>query len=175
MRSDNTSPKPLNVLFLCTGNSARSILSEALTNDLGNRLDVGSESGRRFIGWSAGSHPSGQPHPDGLIELEKRGHQTEFYRSKSWDEFESSDVQMDIVVTVCDNAANEVCPVFPGRHITVHWPAPDPAHVEPLSARQQAFSDVYDMCRARIEALLALPEDKLADRAAVQAIADISA
>jgi len=104
---------PLNVLFLCTGNSARSILSEALTNDLG----ASSKSGQRFIGWSAGSHPSGQPHPDGLIELQNRGHQTALYRSKSWDEFADMDTEMDIVVTVCDNAASEVCPVFPGKHI----------------------------------------------------------
>lgn len=173
-----TQKRPVNVLFLCTGNSARSILSEALLNDLGNTHDganggADNESGRQFIGWSAGSHPSGEPHPDGLIELQNRGHQTELYRSKSWDEFEQSDVNMDIVVTVCDNAANEVCPVFPGRHITVHWPAPDPAHVEPLAARQKAFSDVYDMCRARIEALLRLSDDKLSDRAALQSIADI--
>ena len=162
---------PLNVLFLCTGNSARSILSEALTNDLG----ASSKSGQRFIGWSAGSHPSGQPHPDGLIELQNRGHQTALYRSKSWDEFADMDTEMDIVVTVCDNAANEVCPVFPGKHITVHWPAPDPAHVEPLAARQKAFADVYDLCRARIEAMLALDAQQLSDPAALQAIAEISA
>lgn len=163
--------KPINVLFLCTGNSARSILSEALTNDLGQAA----QSGRRFIGWSAGSHPSGAPHTDGLIELEKRGHRTEMYRSKSWDEFADMDTQMDIVVTVCDNAANEVCPVFPGRHITAHWPAPDPAHVEPLAARQEAFSNVYDLCRARIEALLSLSASELADPAAIRAISDVKA
>jgi arsenate reductase len=159
--------KPLNVLFLCTGNSARSILSEALMNDLGQG---------RFLGWSAGSHPSGAPHPDGLKELSKRGHRTDLYRSKSWDEF-TDGVEMDIVVTVCDNAANEVCPVFPakknGGHVKVHWPAPDPAHVEPLEARQKAFSEVYDLCRARIEALIALPADSLSDKATLQAIADI--
>jgi len=166
-----TDINPINVLFLCTGNSARSILSEALTNDLG----AAPESGRRFVGWSAGSHPSGQPHPDGLIELQKRGHRTELYRSKSWDEFAAMDTEMDIVVTVCDNAANEVCPVFPGKHITVHWPAPDPAHIEPLAARQEAFSQVYDLCRARIEAMLALDAEQLSDSAALQAIADISA
>ena len=155
--------KPLNVLFLCTGNSARSILSEALMNDLGQG---------RFLGWSAGSHPSGQPHPDGLKELLRRGHRTDLYRSKSWDEF-TDGAEMDIVVTVCDNAANEVCPVFPGGHIKVHWPAPDPAHVEPLEARQKSFADVYDLCRARIEALIAMHPEKLTDKSAVQAIADI--
>lgn len=162
--------KPMNVLFLCTGNSARSILSEALMNDLGQG---------KFIGWSAGSHPSGVPHPDGLKELSKRGHRTDLYRSKSWDEFTAKDNQtmaeMDIVVTVCDNAANEVCPVFPGGHVKVHWPAPDPAHIEPLEARQKSFSDVYDMCRARIEALIALKDEDLRDQAALQAIADIKA
>lgn len=163
--------KPINVLFLCTGNSARSILSEALVNDLG-----GQNSGnRKFIGWSAGSRPSGQPHPEGLAELKIRGHRTDLYRSKSWDEFESMDVHMDIVVTVCDNAANEVCPVFPGKHITVHWPAEDPAHVEPLEARQKAFSEVYDLCRARIETLVAFSDEDLKDKAKLQSIAKIIA
>lgn len=165
-------PKPINVLFLCTGNSARSILSEALLNDLGHDTP----SGRRFLGWSAGSHPSGVPHPDGLAELEKRGHRTEFYRSKSWDEFAQDGApEMHIVVTVCDNAAGEVCPVFPGGHIRVHWPAPDPAHVEPLQARQKAFADVYDLCRGRIEALVAMSDDALADKAQLQEIANIHA
>lgn len=166
-----TNLAPLNVLFLCTGNSARSILSEALTNDLGQK----SASGRHFIGWSAGSHPSGEPHPDGLRELEARGHRTDMYRSKSWYEFSTMDTQMDIVVTVCSNAANEVCPVFPGKHISVHWPAPDPAHVEPLAARQEAFAKVYKLCRARIEALLALSAEQLGEQSAVQAISDIQA
>lgn len=161
--------KPINVLFLCTGNSARSILSEALTNDLGR------EGERPFIGWSAGSHPSGQPHPEGLAELRKRGHHTALYRSKSWDEFTSLDQEMDIVVTVCDNAANEVCPVFPGKHIMVHWPAEDPAHVEPLAARQKAFSDVYDLCRARIEAMIALTDEQLQDKDTLQALSNIQA
>ena len=162
--------KLINVLFLCTGNSARSILSEALTNDLGK-----SNPERRFMGWSAGSHPSGQPHPEGLAELRARGHQTEMYRSKSWDEFTDLDVQMDIVVTVCDNAANEVCPVFPGKHITVHWPAEDPAHIEPLAARQKAFSEVYDLCRARIETLVAFSDDDLKNKSKLQSIAKIIA
>jgi len=157
-----------NVLFLCTGNSARSILSEALMNDLGEG---------RFRGFSAGSHPSGQPHPDGLKELERRGHNIAGYSSKSWDVFTKGEV-MDIVVTVCDNAAHEVCPVFPGGpggHVKIHWPAPDPAHIEPLAARQAAFSSVYDLCRARIEALINLPDEALTDKARLQAIADITA
>jgi len=157
--------KPINVLFLCTGNSARSILSEALLNELGQG---------RFLGWSAGSHPSGQPHPDGLSELRRRGHRSDIYRSKSWDEF-ASGIEMDIVVTVCDNAANEVCPFFPGSHIKVHWPAKDPAHVEPLEARKKAFSEVYDTCRARIEALLAFSDEDLSVEAKLQSIAKITA
>lgn len=164
--------RPVNVLFLCTGNSARSILSEALLNDLG-RNDDGSP---RFLAWSAGSKPSGQPHPEGLAELEKQGHVTTLYRSKSWDEFSQSGApKFDIVVTVCDNAAAEVCPVFFGPGLKVHWPQADPAHVEPLSARQAAFARTYEICKARVEALLALSETELRDHAAVQAIADIEA
>jgi len=159
--------KPINVLFLCTGNSARSILSEALLNDLGQG---------RFLAWSAGSQPSGQPHPDGLAELSNHGHRTDLYRSKSWDEYAKDGApEMDIVVTVCDNAANEVCPVFFGNGIKVHWPQPDPAHIEPLSARQAAFAKTYAICTARIKALLALPDAALSDRETLQGLADISA
>lgn len=153
----------INVLFLCTGNSARSILSEALMNDLGEG---------RFRGFSAGSHPSGVPHPDGLKELVRRGHDVSGYSSKSWDVFKEGE-EMDIVVTVCDNAANEVCPIFPGGHVKVHWPAHDPAHVEPLAARQEAFKEVYDLCRARIETLVAMPVDALTDKAKIQSIAEV--
>ena len=153
----------INVLFLCTGNSARSILSEALMNDLGEG---------RFRGFSAGSHPSGVPHPDGLKELVRRGHDVSGYSSKSWDVFKEGE-EMDIVVTVCDNAANEVCPTFPGGHVKVHWPAHDPAHVEPLAARQEAFKEVYDLCRARIETLVAMPVDALTDKAKLQSIAGV--
>ena len=157
---------PITVLFLCTGNSARSILSEALLNDLGRG---------RFLAWSAGSKPSGTPHPDGLAELEKQGHATTLYRSKSWDEFSKLGApEFDIVVTVCDNAAAEVCPVFFGPGLKVHWPQPDPAHIEPLSARQAAFSRTYRICKARIQALIALSDEARLDRAAVQAIADIN-
>lgn len=157
---------PITVLFLCTGNSARSILSEALLNDLGRG---------RFLAWSAGSKPSGTPHPDGLAELEKQGHATTLYRSKSWDEFSKNGApEFDIVVTVCDNAAAEVCPVFFGPGLKVHWPQPDPAHIEPLSARQAAFSRTYRICKARIQALIALSDEARLDRAAVQAIADIN-
>lgn len=154
---------PLNVLFLCTGNSARSILSEALLNDLG---------AGRFAAFSAGSKPSGVPHPDALAELQRRGHTVDSYRSKSWDEFSKAGApEMDIVVTVCDSAAAETCPVFFGSGLRVHWAAPDPAHIENDAERAQAFTDVYALCRKRIEALIALPEATLSDQAALQAIA----
>lgn len=167
-RSNYAGAFMIHVLFLCTGNSARSILSESLLNDLG---------AGRFTAFSAGSHPSGTPHPEGLAELARRGHDISGYRSKSWDEFAQPDAPvMDIIVTVCGSAAGEVCPVWPrgqGRApVTVHWPAEDPAHIEPLAARQAAFAQVYDLCRSRIEALTALPEPALKDRAALQAIAD---
>ncbi len=157
--------RPINVLFLCTGNSARSILSEALLNDLGQG---------RFLAWSAGSKPSGVPHPEGLAELAAQGHATALYRSKSWDEFSKAGApEFDIIVTVCDNAAAEVCPVFFGPGLKVHWPQVDPAHIEPLSARQAAFSRTYKICKARIEALMALSDTELQDYQTVQAIADI--
>ncbi|MEP4053313.1 MAG: arsenate reductase ArsC [Litorimonas sp.] len=157
--------KPIKVLFLCTGNSARSILSEALLNDLGQG---------RFLAWSAGSKPSGRPHPEGLAELEKQGHVTSLYRSKSWDEFSVDGApEFDIIVTVCDNAAAEVCPVFFGPGLKVHWPQVDPAHIEPLSARQAAFARTYKICKARIEALMELSNEELLDHAAVQKIANI--
>lgn len=157
--------KPTSVLFLCTGNSARSILSEALLNDLGQG---------HFRAWSAGSKPSGQPHPEGLSELKNKGHAVESYRSKSWDEFSKDGApEFDIIVTVCDNAAAEVCPVFFGPGLKVHWPQSDPAHIEPLSARQAAFSRTYRICKARIEALMALSDSDLLDIKQVQAIGNI--
>jgi arsenate reductase len=158
-----SSSGPIHVLFLCSGNSARSILSEALLNDLGED---------RFQAFSAGSSPSGKPHPDALAELQRRGHAVQGYRSKSWDEFSRPGApKMNIVVTVCGNAAAETCPVFFGAGLRVHWGAPDPAHIEDDAERKQAFADVYDLCRARIEALVALPGDALLDRAQLQAIA----
>ena len=163
-----TLTSPINVLFLCTGNSARSILSECLCNDLG---------GAQWNGFSAGSKPSGIPHPEGLAHLMSKGHAVGGYSSKSWDVFARPDAPvMDIIITVCDNAAGEVCPVWPHRGATppivAHWPADDPAHVEPLSARQAAFSDVYDLCKTRIEMLLALDTDMPRDAltAAIRAI-----
>ncbi|MGB6231161.1 MAG: arsenate reductase ArsC [Litorimonas sp.] len=156
---------PYRVLFLCTGNSARSILSEAILNDIG----AGS-----FQAFSAGSKPSGQPHPDALRELERRGHVTTGYSSKSWDAFaEDGAPELDLVVTVCDSAARESCPVFHGPGLRVHWPAPDPAHIEDAAARVQAFEDVYRLCRSRIEALVQLSEEALRDPETLQAIGRI--
>lgn len=162
---------PVNVLFLCTGNSARSILSEALLNDLG---------APHFRAFSAGSKPGGIPHSEALAQLRSKGHAVEVYSSKSWDVFAGPEAPvMDIIVTVCGSAAGEVCPVWPKRDgqspVTVHWGADDPAHIEPLEARQRAFAEVYDLCRARIKALTSLPEDSLRNKAALQAIADIRA
>ncbi len=158
-----------NVLFLCTGNSARSILCEAILRDLGRG---------QFCAFSAGSQPSGQPHPDGLAVLQSRGHAIDDLRSKSWDEFVANNAPiMDIIITVCGRAARETCPVWPSRPghspLKVHWGMEDPAYIEPQTARRDAFDAVYTLSRTRIAALLALPQDRLTDRSALQAIGAI--
>ena len=146
-----------NVLFVCTGNSARSILAEGLMNHLGSG---------RFRAWSAGSTPRGEVHPLALQTLASLHVQppAEGYRSKSWNEFAQPDgPRMDFVFTVCDNAAGEVCPVWPGQPMTAHWGQPDPAAVAGEEAAQrQAFRDAAHALKRRIELLLALPIDKLA-------------
>ena len=149
-----------NVLFLCTGNSARSILAESLLNNLGKG---------RFRAFSAGSHPGGRINPFALELLEKNHFPTGDLRSKSWDEFAAPGApRLDIVITVCDNAAGEVCPVWPGQPITAHWGFPDPAAVEGDDAtKQHAFSQIAHQLRTRIQLLLSLPMDKL-DRLALQ-------
>ena len=141
--------KTLNVLVLCTGNSARSILGEALFNHLG---------AGRIRAFSAGSQPSGKVNPVALETLEKHGIPLPEARSKSWDEFAAPGApQLDFIFTVCASAAGETCPVWPGHPATAHWGIPDPAHVEPMEARRAAFEIAYRQLHARIEAFLALP------------------
>lgn len=140
---------PFNVLVLCTGNSARSILGEMLFNHLGQG---------RIRAYSAGSKPAGVVNPVALETLRGHGVPFEGARSKSWDEFACPEApKIDFVFTVCDNAANEVCPVWPGHPTTAHWGIPDPAHVEPLDARRAAFEATYQSLHKRISAFLALP------------------
>jgi arsenate reductase len=148
-----------NVLFLCTGNSARSILAEVLVEHWGKG---------RFCGFSAGSFPRGTVHPLALDLLERLHLRTTGLRSKSWDEFAGDNTRaMDFVFTVCDQAAGEVCPIWPGNPITAHWGVPDPAAVEGTeAARVQAFRDAHRLLESRIKVFVALPFDKL-DRMAV--------
>ncbi|MCL1634262.1 arsenate reductase ArsC [Luteimonas sp. SX5] len=150
-----------NVLFLCTGNSARSIMAEAILNTLGDG---------RFRAYSAGSHPSGQVQPMAIELARSVGYSGEDLRSKSWDEFAAADApEMDMVITVCDNAAGEACPVWLGQPTLAHWGVPDPvAENGDEDARKRAFVSAFATLRRRIELLLALPLDKL-DRLAAQA------
>ena len=151
---NQSSERTYRVLFLCTGNSARSIIAESLLNYNGKG---------RFIGYSAGSDPRGEVHPHALKLLLSQGHDIENLRSKSWDEFEAGDApSMDFVFTVCDNAANEPCPVWPGRPATAHWGLADPAGVEGTETEQlEAFKKTYELLKERIAAFLALPFDSL--------------
>lgn len=146
--------QPFNVLFLCTGNSARSIIAEALLNKLG---------AGRFRAYSAGSQPSGRVNPYTLEMLDAAGLPTDGLRSKNWDEFAQPGApRMDFIVTVCDNAAGEVCPVWPGRPIAAHWGVPDPAAVEGTDEHKRAaFRDAATTLRRRIELLINLPIAKL--------------
>jgi protein-tyrosine-phosphatase/N-acetylglutamate synthase-like GNAT family acetyltransferase len=157
-----------NLLFLCTGNSARSILAEAIVNHL-------SISRGKFKGYSAGSHPKGQVHPLALDLLRKYGFATDGLRSKSWDEFAApAGVPLDFVFTVCDNAAGEQCPFWPGQPMTAHWGVPDPAAVEGSDERKQrAFEDAFLVLRRRIELFASLPLEALDDMALQQQVADI--
>lgn len=134
------------VLFLCTGNSARSILAEVLMNDLGRGA---------FRAWSAGSHPTGVVNPGALDKLAREGHSTEGLASKSWDVFSGDDAPaFDLVITVCDNAAGEVCPVWNGSPVRLHWGVADPAAVEDVAERRAAFDRAYEELRARITQFL---------------------
>ena len=149
-----------NVLFLCTGNSARSILAEAILN----REGMG-----RFKAFSAGSHPKGAPHPYTIDLLDGLNYDTAFARSKSWDEFAAPGAPtMDFVFTVCDDAANEACPLWPGQPMTAHWGVPDPAAAQGSEAEKRlAFADAYRMLRNRISIFVSLPIASL-DQLALQ-------
>lgn len=137
---------PLRILILCTGNSCRSIMAEGALNHLGQG---------RIIAHSAGSKPAGYVHPKSLALLSSKGIATGGFRSKSWDEF--ADKTFDAVITVCDNAAGEACPVFMGAPVKAHWGVPDPAHATGTDAEiMQAFEAAYNTLEARIKALLAL-------------------
>ncbi len=146
------SKQPDNVLFLCTGNSARSILAEALLNR---------EGGGRFRAYSAGSFPRGVVHPMALEVLAGLGFDTEVFRSKSWDEFAAAGApELDFIFTVCDNAAGEVCPIWPGKPITAHWGIEDPAAVEGEGQRE-AFLSALHQLRNRISLFLSLPIESI--------------
>ena len=158
------SERPYNVLFLCTGNSARSILAEALINHMGKG---------KFRGFSAGSHPRGQVHPISIALLEERGLPTEGLRSKSWDEFAAAGAPpLDFVFTVCDNAAGEVCPYWPGQPVTGHWGIEDPAAVAGTDDRKrQAFNRAFTALERRIRLFISLPVASL-DRMTLQGHVD---
>jgi len=145
MRTD-----PFNVLFLCTGNSARSIMAEAILN----RLGAG-----KFRAHSAGSQPKGQPHPETVRLLQSLNYDISAFRSKSWSEFAKPGAPaLDFVFTVCDNAASEACPLWPGQPMTAHWGIPDPAEATGTPAEMSlAFKDAYRMLSRRLEIFVALP------------------
>jgi len=155
--------KSYNVLVLCTGNSARSILAEVLFNALGKG---------RFKAYSAGSHPAGKVNPFALELLQQQGHGIEGLRSKSWDEFAAAP-QFDFIFTVCDNAAGETCPIWPGKPATAHWGIPDPAHVEGEEARRAAFKRAAEQLARRIQLFMSLPIEKLDRLTLKQKLAEI--
>ncbi|WP_420474538.1 arsenate reductase ArsC [Noviherbaspirillum sp. ST9] len=148
------SDKTYNVLFLCTGNSARSIMAEALVTTMGKG---------RFRGFSAGSHPGGKVNPFAIEQVKATGYPVDNLRSKSWDEFAGAEApQMDFIVTVCDNAAGEVCPVWPGRPVSAHWGFEDPAAVEGTDEEKRAaFSKIFKQIMVRMNTFVNLPVDML--------------
>jgi arsenate reductase (thioredoxin) len=158
--------EPYKVLFLCTHNSARSILAEALLNRLGEG---------RFRGYSAGSFPSGRVNPLALDTLQGFHHSTADLRSKSWDEFAKPGApEMDFVITVCDQAAGEVCPVWPGQPVTAHWGMPDPSLVEGSDEeRRRAFKRAYLALQHRLSLFLSLPLHKLDRLALTHRLAEV--
>ena len=152
--------RPYNILVLCTGNSARSIIGEALFNTLG---------AGRFKAFSAGSHPTGKVNPFAIEQVQALGYPLEGLRSKSWDEFAQPDSpQMDFIVTVCDKAAGEMCPLWPGQPVTAHWGFPDPAAVEGSDEEKRAaFASTLRQIRNRVQLFLSLPLETL-DRMAIE-------
>ncbi|MCZ8251569.1 MAG: arsenate reductase ArsC [Hylemonella sp.] len=160
---------PLNVLFLCTHNSARSILAEATLNHIGRG---------RFRAYSAGSSPreNQQPNPLGLQVLRAAGIATDGLRSKSWDEFAGANApQMDLIITVCDNAAGEVCPIWPGHPATAHWGYADPSEVQGSEDQKlEAFRQTLHAIRRRLDLLVNLPPEKLAQQLIQQSARDLS-
>ena len=155
-----------NVLFLCTGNSARSILAESLLNHLGKE---------RFRAFSAGSHPAGQVNPFTLELLQKNHFPAGDLRSKSWDEFAQPDApRLDFVITVCDNAAGETCSVWPGQPMTAHWGIPDPAAVEGSDEiKRRAFESAMNQMQRRVSMFVSLPFNTLDSLKLQQAVRDI--
>ncbi len=153
--------QPLNVLFLCTGNSARSILAESILNAV---------DPARFRAHSAGSHPAGRVNPFALELLAKNGYPTDGLRSKNWEEFAAPGAPpLDFIVTVCDNAAGEVCPVWPGRPVSAHWGVADPAAVEGSDEdKRRAFLEAFAILKRRIELFASLPLARL-DKLSLQA------
>ena len=153
MRSD-LPERPYNVLFLCTGNSARSILAEAVLNKLGKG---------KFVAYSAGSMPTGKVNPHAIALLDRLGFETGHFRSKSWEEFSGRNApELDFVFTVCDNAANETCPLWPGQPMTAHWGVPDPAAVQGSEQEiAEAFKDALRTLQRRIEMFANLPVKSL--------------
>ncbi len=159
------SEKRYNVLVLCTGNSARSILGEVLFNTLGKG---------KFKAYSAGSKPAGRVNPGALEWLQQQGYSTEGLRSKSWDEFVAPGApEIDFIFTVCDNAAGEACPVWPGKPATAHWGIPDPAHVEGDEARRAAFKNAAEQLARRIQLFMSLPIESLDKLALKEKLAEI--
>jgi arsenate reductase len=152
--------KTYNILILCTGNSARSIMGEALFNTMG---------AGRFKAYSAGSHPSGIVNPFAIEQVQRLGYPVEGLRSKSWDEFAQPGApQMDLIITVCDNAAGEMCPLWPGKPVKAHWGFPDPAAVEGTDeVKRAAFTRTFHQIHNRVQLLLSLPLETL-DRMTIE-------
>ena len=160
------SDKVYEILVLCTGNSARSILAEALLNQRG---------AGRFRAYSAGSHPTGRVNPFAIATLQRFGLPTEGLRSKSWNEFAGpGSPRLDFIFTVCDNAAGEVCPLWPGQPVTAHWGVPDPAAVEGTDERKlQAFEDTFRILERRVNRFVDLPLSSMDPRDLVRAVRSI--